>query len=143
MNVEAILRTKGRQVATIAPDAAIEEAVRLLGTRSIGALVVSTDGAAVDGIISERDVVRGLVDHGGRLLSMRVSELMTRRVITCTPADTIDQLMSRMTERRIRHIPVLDDGHLCGIVSIGDVVKNRIEEVEYEATSLRSFIVGA
>jgi CBS domain-containing protein len=143
MNVETILRAKGRSVATIAPDTAVEAALRELAAKSIGALVVSADGSGVAGILSERDIVRALAKHGASLLTMRVSELMTRRVVTCTPDDTVDELMSRMTERRIRHLPVMQDGRLCGMISIGDVVKNRIEEVEFEATSLRSFIVGA
>ena len=142
MNVEAILRSKGRSVATIRPDATIGEAVQMLRQRGIGALVVSTDGLAVDGIVSERDIVHALAEAGGALLGERVDELMTRRVITCTPDDTVSELMGRMTERRIRHLPVLLDGRLCGLVSIGDLVKNRLEEVEFEADSLRSFITS-
>jgi CBS domain-containing protein len=143
MNVETILRAKGRQVATIAPDASVEEALTQLAKRAIGALVVSDDGASVDGILSERDIVRSLAEHGTALLRMRVEELMTTRVFTCTPKDTIDELMGLMTERRIRHLPVTENNRLVGIVSIGDIVKNRLEEVEYEATSMRSFISGA
>jgi CBS domain-containing protein len=104
---------------------------------------VSEDGTGVDGILSERDIVRSLAEHGTALLSLPVEDLMTRRVITCGPEDTVEELMSLMTERRIRHLPVLDGGRLCGLVSIGDIVKNRLEEVEYEATSLRSFIAGS
>lgn len=143
MNVEAILKAKGRQVATIAPDATIADAVRQLHTVGIGALVVSPDSNRLDGILSERDIVHALADRGTALLDMRVAELMTRRVVTCAPTDTIAELMGEMTRRRIRHLPVVDRGHLVGLVSIGDVVKNRLEEMEFETTSLRQFIAGA
>jgi CBS domain-containing protein len=143
MNIEGILRTKGRTVATIAPDATVGAAVDELISRNIGALVVSQDGKSVDGIISERDIVHALAERGADLLSLKVAQVMTRRVVTCDPADSIEQLMAEMTNRRIRHFPVVQDGRLCGIVSIGDAVKNRLDEVEYEARSLRSFIAGA
>ena len=143
MNVETILRTKGRAVATIRPDATVGAAVDELISRNIGALVISADGKSVDGIISERDVVHALAARGAGLLSMKVAEIMTRAVVTCDPADSVEQLMAEMTNRRIRHFPVVQDGRLCGIVSIGDVVKNRLDEVEFEARSLRSFIAGA
>ncbi|HYL31748.1 MAG TPA: CBS domain-containing protein [Stellaceae bacterium] len=143
MNVEAILKAKGRDVATIAPDAAVSEAVRLLHGRGIGALVVSADGNRLDGIVSERDLVHALAQRGAVVLDLRVSELMTRRVVTCTPNDTIADLMAEMTQRRIRHLPVVDHGRLVGLVSIGDLVKNRLEEMEFETTSLRQFIAGA
>jgi CBS domain-containing protein len=143
MNVETILRGKGQTVATIRPDETVAAVVDRLVSQNIGALVVSADGASVDGIISERDIVHGLADRGVGLLSMKIADVMTRNVITCYLADTVDQLMAEMTNRRIRHFPVVEDGRLCGIVSIGDVVKNRLDEVEYEARSLRSFIAGA
>ena len=143
MNVESILRTKGRAVATIRPDETVGAAVDELISRNIGALVVSEDGNSVDGIISERDIVHCLAARGADLLALKVSEVMTARVVTCDPSDSVDQLMAEMTNRRIRHFPVVQDGRLCGIVSIGDVVKNRLDEVEYEARSLRSFIAGA
>ena len=143
MNVEAILKAKGREVATVAPDAAVSEAVRLLHSRGIGALVVSADGNRLDGIVSGRDLVHALAQRGASVLDQRVSELMTRRVVTCTPNDTIAELMAEMTRRRIRHLPVVDRGHLVGLVSIGDLVKNRLEEMEFETTSLRQFIAGA
>jgi CBS domain-containing protein len=143
MNVETILRDKGRSVTTIAPDASIGEAVALLRRVGIGALVVSRDDVGVEGILSERDIVHGLADRGAALLDFRVEQLMTRRVFTCTPRESIGDLMSMMTERRIRHIPVLRDGALVGIISIGDVVKHRLDEMEYETSSLRSFIAGA
>ena len=143
MNVETILRTKGRAVATIRPDETIGAAVDALISRNIGALVVTEDGERVGGIISERDIVHALTNHGANLLSLKIAEVMTRRVITCEPSDTIEKLMAEMTNRRIRHFPVVQDGRLCGIVSIGDVVKNRLDEVEFEARSMRSFIAGA
>lgn len=143
MNVETILRNKGIKVATVPPQASVGEAVALLRQHKIGALVVSRDGASVDGILSERDIVHALADRGMALLDDKVERLMTRRVITCTPRDSVGDLMAKMTERRIRHIPVLRDGALAGIVSIGDVVKHRLDEIEYEASSLRSFIAGA
>ena len=143
MNVETILRTKGQAVATIRPEETIGAAVAQLISRNIGALVVSEDGERVDGIISERDVVHALATRGADLLSLKVAEMMTRSVVTCDPADSVEQLMAEMTNRRIRHFPVVQEGRLCGIVSIGDVVKNRLDEVEYEARSMRSFIAGA
>ena len=143
MNVEAILRGKGRAVATIRPDQTITAVLAALRDRNIGALVVSEDGESVDGIISERDVVHGLADHGSALLSLNVAEVMTRPVTTCDPDDSVADLMAEMTNRRIRHLPVVRGGRLVGIVSIGDLVKNRLDEIEYEARSLRSFIAGA
>ena len=143
MNVETILHTKGREVATIRPDQTVGDAVVELISRNIGALVVSEDGKRVDGIISERDIVHAVADRGANVLSLRVAAVMTQQVITCDPSDTVETLMAEMTNRRIRHFPVIQDGRLCGIVSIGDVVKNRLDEVEYEARSLRSFIAGA
>jgi CBS domain-containing protein len=143
MNVETILRNKGNRVATIRPNATIAAAVDLLNRERIGAIVVSEDGEGVDGILSERDIVIALAEHGEDLLSRPVDQIMTRTVITCDPGDSVGKLMAEMTNRRIRHFPVVADGRLCGIVSIGDLVKNRLDEVEFEANSLRSFIVGA
>lgn len=142
MNVETILRNKGSWVATIRPDATIEEAIDMLNRERIGALVVSEDGTSVDGVLSERDIVIALAKDGAELLRRSVDEVMTRSVITCNPSDSVGELMAEMTNRRIRHLPVVRDGRLCGIVSIGDVVKNRLDEVEFEANSLRSFIAG-
>ena len=143
MNVENILRTKGRDVATIRPGESVGAAVDALVSGNIGALVVSNDGESVDGIVSERDIVHALAHHGVGLLSMAITEVMTPRVVTCDPADSVGQLMAEMTNRRVRHFPVVQEGRLCGIVSIGDLVKNRLDEIEYEARSLRSFIAGA
>jgi CBS domain-containing protein len=143
MNVESILRGKGRMVATIRPEAPVTEALAALREHNIGALVVSADGEAVDGIVSERDIVHGLAVRGSALLELSVAAAMTRQVATCSPRDSIGELMALMTNRRIRHLPVIEGGRLCGIVSIGDLVKNRLDEIEHEARSLRSFIVGA
>jgi CBS domain-containing protein len=143
MNVETILRTKGRSVATIRPDESIGAAVDTLISLNIGALVVSADGENVDGIISERDIVHALARHGPGLSSLLVAEVMTRPVVTCDPTESVGELMAEMTNRRIRHLPVVQDGRLCGIVSIGDLVKNRLDEIEFEASSMRSFIAGA
>jgi CBS domain-containing protein len=143
MNVETILRNKGNWVATIRPDATVAAAVDLLNRERIGALVVSEDGERVDGILSERDIVIALAEHGEDLLSRPVDQIMTRTVITCDPTDSVGNLMAEMTNRRIRHFPVVADGRLIGIVSIGDLVKSRLDEVEFEANSLRSFIAGA
>jgi CBS domain-containing protein len=143
MNVETILRNKGNWVATIRPDASLAEAVDILNKERIGAIVVSEDGRGVDGILSERDIVIALGQHGEDLLARPVGEIMTRNVVTCDPSDTVGELMAEMTSRRIRHFPVVADGRLHGIVSIGDLVKSRLDEVEFEANSLRSFIVGA
>ena len=143
MNVETILRTKGRAVTTIRPGETVSAAIDMLISRNIGALVASEYGEKVEGIISERDIVHALAHHGDRLLSLSVAEVMTRPVVTCDPAESVGELMAEMTNRRIRHLPVVQDGRLCGIVSIGDLVKNRLDEIEYEASSLRSFIAGA
>ena len=140
MNVETILRAKGSAVATIRPDETVGAAVKELIFRNVGALVVSEDGETVDGIISERDIVHGLADHGAALLSLNVAEMMTRRVVTCELSDSVDQLMAEMTNRRIRHFPVVEDGRLRGIVSIGDVVKNRVSDLETETQVLHDYI---
>ena len=143
MNVEFILRSKGRNVITIGPDAKVAAAVALLRRHGIGALVVSKDGHSVDGILSERDIVHALADNGDHVLGLDVVQLMSRRVITCKLSDSIADLMALMTDRRIRHLPVVESGVLAGMISIGDVVKNRLDEVESEATSMREFIAGA
>jgi len=143
MNVETILSTKGRAVATIRPEDTVGAAVEALVSGNIGALVASEDGEHVDGIVSERDIVHALARHGDALLALTVAEVMTRSVVTCDPTESVAELMAEMTNRRIRHLPVVQNGLLCGIVSIGDVVKNRLDEIEYEARSLRSFIAGA
>jgi CBS domain-containing protein len=143
MNVATILDTKGRAVVTIAPNATIADALDLLRRKGIGAVVVSDDGEKVGGILSERDIVHAFADRGARALEASVADLMTRHVFTCGPSDTVADLMAEMTRRRIRHLPVVENGRLAGIVSIGDVVKNRLDEVESEASSLRQFITSA
>jgi CBS domain-containing protein len=143
MNVHTILRNKGKSVVTIHPDATIERAVAVLRLRGIGALVVSDDGENVVGIVSERDIVEALGRYGGELLAISVGEVMSCPVVTCDPDDSVAELMAEMTNRRIRHFPVVEDGRLVGIVSIGDLVKSRLDEIEYEAHSMRSFIAGA
>jgi CBS domain-containing protein len=143
MRISDVLRGKGNEVATIGPAATVSDLVRALGQRNIGAVVVVEDGAvrSVVGIVSERDVVRRLRDRGGDLLAARVDEIMTRDVLTCSPEDTVDHLAEVMTERRIRHVPVLRDDRLVGIVSIGDVVKSRISQLESDREQLESYIV--
>ena len=143
MYVHSILKAKGSDVATIAPDATIETAARRLAERGIGALVVSRDGSRPDGIISERDIARGIAAYGPKIGSMPVSELMSVDVVTCRPDDDIAEIMSVMTARRMRHLPVMDNGRMCGIVSIGDAVKSRLEEIEHEAAAMREYIVNA
>lgn len=143
MNVDSILKSKGRDVVTIAADATINDAVLLLRTKRIGALVIDRNGGGVEGILSERDIVRALADYNTRVFDLPVSALMTRNVVTCAPEDSVSGLMAEMTERRIRHLPVVEEGALVGIVSIGDVVKCHIDEVEHEARSLRQFIASA
>jgi len=142
MNVEIILKAKGSEVATTKPDATLAAVAGDLVARKIGALVVSTDGDSVDGIISERDIVRAIAEAGAAALDKPVSSAMTRDVFTCSRNDSVQELMSTMSQKRIRHLPVTEDGKLCGMISIGDVVKFRIEEVEYEAEALRGFIAG-
>ena len=143
MSVASILKTKGPHVQTTRPSTTLYTAVWELRAHGIGALVVSEDGVTVLGMLSERDVVRGLTEHGTRLLSAPVSELMTSPVITCTPAESITAVMARMTQHRIRHIPVLEGGKLCGIVSIGDVIKYRLDELQLEADVLRESLIAS
>jgi CBS domain-containing protein len=142
MKVQAMLDAKGSKVATTRPYATIATVIRMLKLERIGALVVSDDGETLGGIISERDIVRGLVEHGHELLELQVAELMTRAVKTCTPESHIKDVMAEMTRSRVRHLPVLDGGKLCGIISIGDVVKNRLDELETETNVLRDYIVA-
>jgi len=140
MNVAAILRNKGNAIETARPDMSVSEACTLLTELGIGSLVVSTDGRQVEGIISERDVIRHLARVGADILDLRISEIMIRDVVTCTSEDNIAHLMETMTEHRIRHLPVVQDGTLIGLVSIGDVVKHRIRETEQEAEALKAYI---
>ena len=142
MKVRDIVRVKGGEVATVRPESSISTAANLLKLNGIGALVVSSDGASVDGIISERDIVRGLVDHGHDLLELPVSDLMTKAVKTCHMESDVTAVMGEMTRSRIRHLPIAEEGKLSGIISIGDVVKSRLDELETETSVLRDYIVG-
>jgi CBS domain-containing protein len=141
MRISEILRRKGGNVVTIDPNASVRELLDRLATYNIGAIVVSTDGTTIEGIVSERDIVRRLVG-GTRVLDARVGSIMTGTVQTCTPDDTVDQLMLLMTQQRFRHVPVVVDGRLSGLVSIGDVVKSRIGELEFEREQLEHYIAG-
>ena len=139
MRIADVLRGKGGAVVTINPDATVAELVAGLADHNIGAMVVAgPDG--VKGIVSERDVVRQLHTHGASVLSRPVENIMTSVVSTCTKEDTVDSLSLLMTENRVRHVPVLEDGKLIGIVSIGDVVKTRMQELETEHEQLQSYI---
>ena len=141
MQISQLLRHKGREVATIPASESVRTALGLLADKGIGALVVSTDGRHVEGIVSERDVARGLHSHGAGLLAEPVSSLMTAQVHTCTPAQSVHDLAQTMTDHRVRHVPVVDDdGVLVGIVSIGDVVKARLDELESEQRHMVEYI---
>jgi CBS domain-containing protein len=140
MRIHEVLKGKpSKGVVTIAPDATVRDLVALLAEHNVGALIVSTDGTSVEGIVSERDVVRRL--HADEdVLEGRVSAIMTAQVRSCKPDATVDSLMALMTEHRIRHVPVVTDGALTGIISIGDVVKSRMAELEFERDQLDSYV---
>lgn len=140
MRVTELLKAKGSDVVTIAPQASLRDAVRVLGEYGIGALVVSDDGAHIAGIISERDIVRALAGVGGDALDVQVEQLMTHEVSTCRKDDTLEDVARRMTDGRFRHLPVERDGELHGIISIGDVVKRRLEMLEAEHEQLTTYI---
>lgn len=125
---------------TITPSASVEELVALLGEHRIGAVIVSSDGLHIDGIVSERDVVRGLGKRGAGILAERVSDIMTANVHTCGPADTLEETAHTMTYQRIRHLPVVVDGELHGVISIGDVVKHRIDQLMDERNHLLGYL---
>ncbi len=137
MSVALILTAKGTYVETTRPDTTLYTVAWSLKVKGIGAEVVSEDGITVLGLISERDIVRGLTQHGTKLLSLPVSELMTSPAVTCTPGESIRAVMARMTRYRVRHLPVVEGGKLCGIVSIGDLLKHRLDELELETNVLR------
>ena len=141
MKVAAILKAKGAHVETTRPDTSLYTVVWDLKRKGIGAFVVTDDGTTVLGMISERDIVHGLAEHGTKLLAIPVSQAMTSPVVTCTPEDSVTAVMARMTRYRVRHLPVVEDGRLAGIVSIGDVVKHRLDEVEMEANILREALM--
>lgn len=145
MLIEHVLHTKGHDVRTIAPTATVADAVAELRRHNVGALIVSEGGAggpAIAGIISERDIVRALATDGAAVLDRPLSGLMTTDVATCGPRATVDELMRLMTDRRIRHVPVIDEGDLAGLVSIGDIVKSRIDELQVEADALHEYLAS-
>jgi len=142
MKVASILKTKGTTVTLTRPDTTISTVVWELRSKNIGALVVSQDGTTVLGLISERDIVHGLAEHGVRLPGMHASDLMKGSVVTCGPDDSVTTVMALMTRYRARHIPVIEDGRLRGIVSIGDVVKHRLDELEMEANVIREAYIA-
>ncbi|MCX8102209.1 MAG: CBS domain-containing protein [Geminicoccaceae bacterium] len=144
MKAREILARKGHRVVTIRPGASIETAVHRLALERIGALVVSEDEERIEGIVSERDVIRALAEEGAAVLGpgRRVAEIMTRAVRTCSPEDSVKALMDTMTRHRVRHLPVVEGSKLIGIVSIGDVVKNRLEEMELETNVLRDVVLA-
>jgi CBS domain-containing protein len=143
MNVETILSVKGREVITIGPTATLEEAIAVLGKHRIGAVVVLGADQRVIGILSERDIVRALSERSAGALKEPLSQSMTRVVVSCGEADTVSDLMERMTRGRFRHIPVMEQDRLIGIISIGDVVKQRLGEMERESEALRDYIQTA
>ncbi|HEV2368544.1 MAG TPA: CBS domain-containing protein [Acidimicrobiales bacterium] len=140
MRIETLLVRKGTAVATVRPDAAVTEALGLLAHHNVGALVVSSDDRSVDGIISERDIARHLHARGAIVLTEPVSSMMSTLVHTCAPTEELEALAKLMTDHRIRHVPVVDGGQLVGIVSIGDVVKSRMDELETDRRALENYI---
>jgi len=143
MTVAHILEEKGSHVHTVLPSASIAEAAKLLAEAGIGALLVLDDSGQIHGVLSERDIVKDLAEQGAAALDEPVESLMTRELYTTTPTSTIPSVMELMTSRRVRHLPVLEDGKLLGLISIGDVVKHRIAEAQQEAEALKSYIQGS
>ena len=143
MNVTTILSTKGREVATVSPTATVAEAAKIMAERKIGALVVTGAGNRLTGIVSERDIVRALARQGASALQLPLNDVMTRKVVTCGLNDSVSNLMELMTNGKFRHLPVVDSDRLAGIISIGDVVKTRLAELECEQSALREYIQTA
>jgi CBS domain-containing protein len=143
MAVAHILKQKGRAVITVQPSQTLHDIAGILTKNRIGAVVVMENDGTIDGIVSERDVIRALAGEGAAALSRTAREVMTQKVLTCSPLDTETELMGLMTDNRIRHLPVVDDGKLAGMISIGDVVKFRIESIEREAEEMKSYIASA
>ena len=143
MTVEKLLRTKGSTVVTIRPDASLADATHELAAGNFGALIVSADGREVIGIISERDIVRSLAKEGASALDRKVSDVMTIEVFSCAPSDRVDDMMAVMSNRRFRHMPVIENGVLCGVISMTDVMRKRIDEIQHEADAMRTFITGS
>ncbi|WP_339760505.1 CBS domain-containing protein [uncultured Hoeflea sp.] len=142
MTVKQILDQKGRNVVTVSPKMGTEEAVRFLADNKIGAVIVTGPGGKIAGILSERDIVRAVAAKGADALSAPISNIMTSKVTTCGEDHTINQVMELMTNGRFRHLPVEKDGSLVGVISIGDVVRRRIEDVEREAEDIKAYIAG-
>jgi CBS domain-containing protein len=140
MNVAAILKTKGREVFTTAPDTTLLDITKLLGIHRVGCIIVTGPDGKVVGIVSERDIVREISRAGSKVLKEPVEQCMTKAVVTCRESDTIDRIMGEMTAHRFRHMPVVERGRLIGLVSIGDVVRMRIAEAEMEAAAMREYI---
>lgn len=138
MQVSVLLQTKGSEVVTVRPDETIAAVAVVLAEHRIGAVVVTEDGRSIDGVLSERDIVRAIAQPG--MLDATAASLMTADVVTCQPDTTVEELMATMTERRIRHVPVLVDGSLSGLVSIGDVVKHHIATLEHETKAMHDYI---
>ena len=143
MTVSIILTGKGRDVVSIEPNATLAAAVALLAEKRIGAVLILGVGGRVAGILSERDIVRALAERGAAALDEPVSQTMTRKVFTCVESETVASIMERMTEGKFRHVPVVDQGQLVGIVSIGDVVKHRLLEMEHDSAAMRDYILTA
>lgn len=143
MNVDQILTHKGRSVVTVDPDRSLGEVAQLLAARRIGAVVVSDAAMTVLGIVSERDIVRALAEKGPAVLTDEASRHMTSKVVTCTGHAAVHEIMELMTDGRFRHVPVVEGGRLVGLVSIGDVVKHRLAEVETEHRAMRDYITTA
>jgi CBS domain-containing protein len=140
MNVASILKVKGKSVATARPEDTLESIAQKLASRKIGAIVIVGDGGNVTGIISERDIVRAVAEQGAASLQQPVSNVMTTSVMSCNESSTLEQMMAVMTQGRFRHVPVIEEGALVGIISIGDVVKHHIAEVEMEVTAMRDYL---
>jgi CBS domain-containing protein len=143
MHVSDVLKAKGARVMTVRPNETVRVLVERLRAEHVGALVVSDDGRRMSGIVSERDVVRCMAEHGRAAYDVKVSEIMSKRVITCTPADSLTVIARTMTDNRIRHLPVIEGNTLAGMISIGDVVKLRLAEMEMEANVLRDIAVAS
>jgi CBS domain-containing protein len=143
MSVSIILAGKGREVVSINPTATLARAIDLLAEKRIGAVLILGAGRRVVGILSERDIVRALAERGAAALDEPVSRIMTRKVSTCTEGETVASIMERMTDGKFRHVPVLDQGDVVGIVSIGDVVKHRLHEMESDSAAMRDYILTA
>ncbi|NBC33379.1 MAG: CBS domain-containing protein [Alphaproteobacteria bacterium] len=142
MTVERLLRIKGREVVTIRPDAPLADVAHKLSEGKFGALIVSEDGRTIQGIISERDLVRTIAEQGASALDQKVADVMTREVVTCSVKDKSDHVMAVMSHRRFRHLPVVENGVLCGVISMTDLMRHRLDEVEVEANHMRDMIAG-